>query len=443
MGRINNVIGIIGRLPLRHHRAHDFKNHFVLRTTSFSCAKTENNYNYSTLVQVSGRCYQQRYCSSTTTKSIPKNVILSCIVRGIKSGINERKIVNTNDPIDQTKITTNSNLELWQQCHRDIQPYMRLIRFDRPIGSWLLFWPCGWSIALSAAPGAWPDPFMLAIFASGAFVMRGAGCTINDMWDRKIDAQVERTKERPLASGELSQFDALVFLSAQLGIGLLVLLQLNLYSIVLGATSLGLVIVYPLMKRVTYWPQFVLGMAFNWGALLGWSATQGHVLWSACLPLYAAGVCWTIVYDTIYAHQDKVDDLMIGIKSTALRFGDNTKLWLTGFSAAMIGGLTLSGIVCAQTWPYYGTVGLVAAHLAQQIYSLNIDNPNDCARKFISNHQVGLLLFIGIVLGTLLKVEVDERGKATTATAATPLSPAAIMHQLGSAANTAANVAAR
>lgn len=150
---------------------------------------------------------------------------------------------------------------------------------------------------------------MLAVFATGAFVMRGAGCTINDMWDRDIDGKVARTKDRPLANGDLTQTDALVFLSAQLGIGLLVLLQLNLYSIMLGAGSLALVIVYPLMKRVTYWPQLVLGMTFNWGALLGWSATQGSVDWSACLPLYAAGVCWTIVYDTIYAHQ--VNDTLV------------------------------------------------------------------------------------------------------------------------------------
>lgn len=146
---------------------------------------------------------------------------------------------------------------------------------------------------------------MLCLFAAGAFIMRGAGCTINDMWDKDIDVRVERTKDRPLANGDLTQFDALVFLSGQLGIGLLVLLQLNWYSILLGASSLGLVVVYPLMKRITYWPQLMLGMTFNWGALLGWSATQGSVLWQACLPLYAAGVCWTIVYDTIYAHQVK------------------------------------------------------------------------------------------------------------------------------------------
>lgn len=190
--------------------------------------------------------------------------------------------------------------------HPAIDPYLRLIRFDRPIGTWLLFWPCGWSIALAAAPGCAPDIGLLALFATGAFVMRGAGCTINDMWDRKIDRRVERTRERPLASGELTQLDALVFLAAQLGVGAQVLLQLNGYSIGLGVASLGLVVVYPLMKRVTYWPQLVLGAAFNWGALLGWSAVHGQVLWSACAPLYAAGVCWTIVYDTIYAHQVSV-----------------------------------------------------------------------------------------------------------------------------------------
>lgn len=296
-------------------------------------------------------------------------------------------------------------------------PYARLMRVDRPIGSWLLFWPCGWSIALSAPAGCWPDPWMLALFGTGAFIMRGAGCTINDMWDRDIDGKVARTKSRPLVAGELSPADAWFFLGAQLGVGLLILLELNWYSIVLGASSLGLVIIYPLMKRVTHWPQLVLGMTFNWGALLGWSATQGSVMWSACLPLYLAGVCWTIVYDTIYAHQDKVDDALLGIKSTAIRFGDNTKLWLSGFSTAMMGGLVASGMVCEQTWPYYSALGLISAHLAHQIYSLNIDNPTDCANKFISNHQVGLILFLGIVLGTLYK-GYNHHGSSSTSPAA-------------------------
>lgn len=330
-------------------------------------------------------------------QSIPKTIgILPS--RGVASDNSDKKNVRS-----ERETTGN-----W--LHR-ISPYARLMRIDRPIGSWLLFWPCGWSIALSAPAGCWPDPLMLGLFGVGAFVMRGAGCTINDLWDRDIDAKVERTRNRPLVSGEIAPFDALVFLGGQLGLGLLVLLQLNWYSILLGASSLGLVIVYPLMKRITYWPQLMLGATFNWGALLGWSATQGHVEWAACLPLYAAGVCWTIVYDTIYAHQDKVDDVLIGIKSTALRFGDNTKLWLTGFTTTMLGSLITAGLVCDQTWPYYTSIGLIAAHLAHQIHSLNIHNPTDCASKFISNHQVGLILFLGIVFGTLYKKSSEDKAK--------------------------------
>lgn len=170
-------------------------------------------------------------------------------------------------------------------------------------GSWLLFWPCGWSIALSATAGELPDVKTLALFGCGALIMRGAGCTINDLWDKDIDAKVERTKNRPLVNNEIKSLDAWVFLSGQLSVGLMVLLQLNWTSIVIGACSLGLVIIYPLMKRITYWPQFVLGMTFNYGAILGWCATQGSIDLAACLPLYVAGISWTIIYDTIYAHQ--------------------------------------------------------------------------------------------------------------------------------------------
>lgn len=290
-------------------------------------------------------------------------------------------------------------------------PYVRLMRIDRPIGSWLLFWPCAWGAAMATTAGCWPDPLTLGLFGAGAFVMRGAGCTINDMWDRDIDAKVQRTKGRPLVSGELEPRDAFVFLAAQLGVGLSILTQLNWYSILLGASSLGIVVVYPLMKRVTHWPQLVLGMAFNWGCLLGWSAVQGSCNWAACLPLYVAGISWTIVYDTIYAHQDKVDDVIVGIKSTAIRFGADTKLWLSGFTGTMAAGLTVSGLMCDQTWPYYASLCVIMGHIGHQIWSLNIDSPQDCAKKFISNHQVGLLLCIGIVLGTLLKS--GEESKTT------------------------------
>lgn len=170
-------------------------------------------------------------------------------------------------------------------------------------GSWLLFWPCGWSIALSATAGELPDLKTLALFGCGALIMRGAGCTINDLWDKDIDAKVERTKNRPLVNKEINSLDAWIFLSAQLSVGLIILLQLNWLSILTGATSLGLVTIYPLMKRITYWPQFVLGMTFNYGALLGWCATQESINFAACLPLYVAGISWTIIYDTIYAHQ--------------------------------------------------------------------------------------------------------------------------------------------
>ncbi|KAG8267167.1 Para-hydroxybenzoate--polyprenyltransferase, mitochondrial precursor (PHB:polyprenyltransferase) [Homalodisca vitripennis] len=165
----------------------------------------------------------------------------------------------------------------------------------------------------------------------------------------------------------------------------------------------GLVVLYPLMKRITYWPQLILGMTFNWGALLGWSAVHGSCDWTVCLPLYTAGICWTIIYDTIYAHQDKVDDLRLGIKSTAIKFGEDTKTILSVFGGLMVGGLVLSGIQCGQTWPYYSAVSVVAAHLANQLLTLNINNPTDCGQKFLSNQRVGLILFLGIVLGNLLK----------------------------------------
>jgi len=252
-------------------------------------------------------------------------------------------------------------------CPAAVQPYLRLIRFDKPIGTWLLYLPCTWSIGLAATPGSLPDLQLLALFGLGALVMRGAGCTINDVWDVDFDKKVTRTISRPLAAGSVTRFQALVFLGAQLSVGLSILLSLNYYSIILGASSLALVVTYPLMKRITYWPQAFLGMTFNWGALLGYAAVQGSCDWSVCLPLYLAGINWTLIYDTIYAHQDKTDDVLIGVKSTALLFGDQTKTWLTGFSAVMLSNLGLVGINSGQTWPYYAGLGAVAAHLTWQV----------------------------------------------------------------------------
>ncbi|KAM9236137.1 4-hydroxybenzoate polyprenyltransferase, mitochondrial [Leptosomus discolor] len=269
--------------------------------------------------------------------------------------------------------------------------------------TWLLYLPCTWSIGLAAEPGCLPDWHMLSLFGVGAVLMRGAGCTINDMWDRDYDKKVARTASRPLAAGDISTFQSFIFLGGQLSLALCVLLCLNYYSIVLGAASLSLVITYPLMKRITYWPQLVLGLTFNWGALLGWSAIKGSCEWSVCLPLYFAGVMWTLVYDTIYAHQDKRDDIIIGVKSTALQFKEDTKQWLSGFSLAMLLSLCVAGMNCNQTLPYYSAVAAIGTHLAHQIYTLNIDKPEDCWKKFASNRTVGVLLFTGIVLGNLWK----------------------------------------
>eukprot|EP01135_Chromosphaera_perkinsii_P011807 Nk52_evm1s2503 gene=Nk52_evmTU1s2503 len=282
------------------------------------------------------------------------------------------------------------------------QPYLRLARLHAPIGTWLLYLPCTWSIAMAAPAGTLPDVQMLGLFGLGAILMRGAGCTINDMWDSDIDRKVERTTTRPLASGALSYGQAWKFLAAQLTGALGVLLSLNHYSIALGASSLGLVVTYPLMKRVTHWPQFVLGMAFNWGTLLGYSAVHGSCDWSVCLPLYAAGISWTLVYDTIYAHQDKVDDKKVGMKSTALLFGDKSKMCFSGFSALTIGSLALSGIAAEQTYPFYSALALGAGHLAWQIKTVDLNNPADCMAKFVSNKWFGSLIFGGIVLGNLV-----------------------------------------
>ncbi|XP_031704718.1 4-hydroxybenzoate polyprenyltransferase, mitochondrial [Anarrhichthys ocellatus] len=284
-----------------------------------------------------------------------------------------------------------------------VQPYLRLMRLDKPIGTWLLYLPCTWSIALAADPGCLPHLGMLTLFGAGALLMRGAGCTINDMWDKDFDKKVARTATRPIASGEISQRQALVFLGGQLSLALGVLLCLNYYSIALGAASLSLVISYPLMKRITYWPQFVLGLTFNWGALLGWSAVKGFCDWSVCLPLYFSGVMWTLIYDTIYAHQDKEDDMKIGVKSTALRFHEQTKPWLSGFMVAMMSGLVVTGVNAEQTLPYYAVLSTVAVHLTYQIYSLDINRPEDCWKKFSSNRNLGLLLLLGIVAGNLWK----------------------------------------
>ncbi|XP_054794098.1 4-hydroxybenzoate geranyltransferase 2-like [Prosopis cineraria] len=318
---------------------------------------------------------------------------------GVGGDSKERKSLSGNESDVRFPAANLSWIDLY--LPRWVQPYARLARLDKPIGTWLLLWPCMWSITLAATPGHLPDFKMLALFGCGALLLRGSGCTINDLLDRDIDTKVERTKVRPVASGLLTPFQGLCFLGFQLLLGLGILLQLNNYSRVLGASSLLLVFSYPLMKRFTFWPQAFLGLTFNWGALLGWAAVMGSLNPAIVLPLYASGVFWTLVYDTIYAHQDKEDDVKVGVKSTALLFGESTKEWVSGFGIACIGSLALSGFNAEIGWPYYPFLGAASGHLAWQIWTVDLSSRSDCNNKFVSNKWFGAIIFGGILAGKL------------------------------------------
>ena len=278
-------------------------------------------------------------------------------------------------------------------------PYLRLARFDRPIGAWLLLFPCWWGQALGelSIGRPYPNLWYLALFLVGAFVMRGAGCTYNDIVDRDYDASVARTAARPIPSGQVSVTEAWMFLAILGLVGFLVLIQFNLFTIVLGAGSLFLVAIYPFMKRFTYWPQFVLGLTFKWGALVGWSAVTGS-LSLAAIVLYAGCVLWTIGYDTIYAHQDKEDDLAIGLKSTALKFGAATPRWLTVFYAGAVVLWALSGAMAGARIAFFLVLALSAVQLAWQVATLDTADPVNCLARFRSNRLIGWGLLLGAVI---------------------------------------------
>jgi 4-hydroxybenzoate polyprenyltransferase len=284
------------------------------------------------------------------------------------------------------------------------RPYLRLARFDRPIGSWLLLLPCWWSAALAAglARDTATLPQVLGLFFVGAFVMRGAGCTWNDITDRDLDAKVERTRSRPIPAGQVSAKGAFAFMIALALIGLLVLLQFNRFAILTGLASLAIVAVYPFMKRITYWPQVVLGLAFSWGALMGFAVTLG-TLGAPAFMLYAGAIAWVIGYDTIYAHQDREDDALIGVKSTALLFGENTQAMLRLFYAlaVLLIGVSLWLSACGGL-AYAGLVAF-SVHLVWQIHSIRIDDPALCLRLFKSNREAGLLLFAGLSADAVLR----------------------------------------
>ncbi len=290
---------------------------------------------------------------------------------------------------------------------RGLWPYAQLARWDRPIGWQLLMWPCWWSAALAAdvearlgALDGGRFGWHLALFTIGAIAMRGAGCTYNDLVDHEIDASVARTRSRPLPSGRVRRWQAKLFIGLQALVGLLVLLQFNWFAVGLGVFSLLFVAIYPFAKRFTDWPQFFLGLAFSWGAIMGWAASFG-TLSVAPVVLYGGAILWTIGYDTIYAHQDKEDDAMIGVRSTALLFGAGTKRWMTGIYGLAVVLMAIACLSAGAPWPAY--VGLLAAAvlLGWQIAVLDIDDPDQCLALFKSNTRVGWLIFGGLVLAIL------------------------------------------
>ncbi len=278
------------------------------------------------------------------------------------------------------------------------RPYLRLARLDRPIGSWLLLMPCWWSLGIAGVRADHlPRLWYVILFFIGAFAMRGAGCTWNDLVDRDLDRMVERTRSRPIPSGQVSVAQASAFMVVQGLVGFLVLIQFNRFTVVTGIVSLLTAVVYPFMKRITYWPQIFLGLAFSWGALMGWPAMFGR-LDAPAFVLYAGSIAWVIGYDTIYAHQDRDDDSLIGIKSTALLFGERTRPMLAGFYATAVALIGIAGWMSGGGLIF--TLGLIAfaAHLAWQVMRLDINDPAHCLVLFKSNRDAGLILFAALLL---------------------------------------------
>ncbi len=276
---------------------------------------------------------------------------------------------------------------------RVARPYARLMRLDRPIGTWLLLWPCWWSLGLS---GAGPESWRLYIlFGLGAVLMRGAGCTYNDIVDRNYDAAVARTAGRPLPSGQVTPFQAWVFLVALLLVALGVLVQLNGMAIGLGVASLALVVTYPFMKRITYWPQAWLGLTFNWGALMGWAAATGEV-GAPAAALYVGGILWTLGYDTIYAHQDKDDDALIGVKSSALALAERSLPFIGGCYALAVLLIIIAVPMAGWNFGFFAAMALAAAHLGWQVTTLDTSDATNCLKRFRSNRDVGALVMLAI-----------------------------------------------
>lgn len=300
----------------------------------------------------------------------------------------------------QDTVTTDAKTNSWvNRLPYRVRPYARMMRLDRSIGSWLLFLPCFWSLSLAASQrGAWPPLDLVILFALGSIIMRGAGCVYNDIVDRNLDKKVERTRNRPLAAGTISLANAWVFLFLLCSGGLIILLQLDIAAIALGLMSVGLVALYPFMKRITWWPQLFLGLTFNWGVLMGYAAYAGSLKMEA-ISLYIACIFWTLGYDTIYAHQDREDDALAGIKSSALWLGQRTRPAVGLFYAITALGLLSTAVLAELNWPAYLLILPGMVHLFWQIRNLDIDNPSQCLYLFKSNRGFGLIIAFAFLAG--------------------------------------------
>jgi 4-hydroxybenzoate polyprenyltransferase len=289
---------------------------------------------------------------------------------------------------------------------RPLRPWARLMRLDRPVGAWLLLWPCWWSTMLAVTDTGlhtWSPEILLILlaFGAGALVMRGAGCAVNDIWDRDIDARVARTAGRPIASGAIGVPGAVALVIVLGLIGLAILVSFTPRTLVVAVLSLPLVVLYPLAKRVTHWPQAVLGIVFNWGALLGWPAVTGQYPGWPALLLYAGCFCWTLGYDTIYAHMDRADDTAAGVKSSALALGERTKPFLCVIYTAALAFWAVAGFLCDLGRYFHLGLAAAGAHFAWQIVRLDTDDAANCLRTFKSNIRFGWIVFAAIIAGQL------------------------------------------
>lgn len=306
-------------------------------------------------------------------------------------------LLRLSNPLQRRFLTSPTFCELKKRIVSNARPYILLGRFNRPIGTALTLLPACWSINIATAElgSGLPDPMLMTTFAIGAIVMRSGGCIVNDILDRNFDSQVARTKTRPIASGIVPVNTAVAFLFVNSIAALSCLLQLNLYTQALGCSSVLMVALYPLMKRFTYFPQVWLGITFNWGILLGWSSVL-ESLHPAAFSLYTASIFWTLIYDTIYSHQDKIDDAKLGLKSTALFFGTDTKPFLATCAALMTFFLLLPNALLHDMGAIYNcSVLLAMSHITWQVYSVDLNIPQDCNRKFVSNFWVGTAIYLG------------------------------------------------